>query len=186
MVFCTFANAGRRLAIGNPVGDAGVPVVAWPRAASDPIQAPLTTSRVKTASLDDRGVRIILSPDDNGAGAVATCGGFDGLGMLRQNKGCRRLCGPVAQLGARFHGMEEVTGSIPVRSTNQTNNLDRPEVPGSPDVSVSACRSSDWPANHRVLRVRLACVGAQSLTLSSLGSPGLPVGNCGEAVCVEG
>src|ERR1700722_14971830 len=43
--------------------------------------------------------------------------------MLRQNKGCRCLCGPVAQLGARFHGMEEVTGSIPVRSTNQTNNL---------------------------------------------------------------
>ena len=27
--------------------------------------------------------------------------------------------GPVAQLGARFHGMEEVTGSIPVRSTNK-------------------------------------------------------------------
>jgi hypothetical protein len=31
--------------------------------------------------------------------------------------------GPVAQLGARFHGMEEVTGSIPVRSTNKSNNL---------------------------------------------------------------
>jgi hypothetical protein len=29
----------------------------------------------------------------------------------------------VAQLGARFHGMEEVIGSIPIRSTNQTNNL---------------------------------------------------------------
>ena len=27
-------------------------------------------------------------------------------------------CGPVAQLGARFHGMEEVIGSIPIRSTN--------------------------------------------------------------------
>src|SRR6185437_4338566 len=27
-------------------------------------------------------------------------------------------CGPVAQLGARFHGMEEVVGSIPTRSTN--------------------------------------------------------------------
>ena len=26
--------------------------------------------------------------------------------------------GPVAQLGARFHGMEEVIGSIPIRSTN--------------------------------------------------------------------
>ena len=28
-----------------------------------------------------------------------------------------RKCGPVAQLGARFHGMEEVIGSIPIRST---------------------------------------------------------------------
>ncbi len=26
--------------------------------------------------------------------------------------------GPVAQLGERLHGMQEVTGSIPVRSTN--------------------------------------------------------------------
>src|SRR5512141_2692560 len=26
-------------------------------------------------------------------------------------------CGPVAQLGARFHGMEEVVGSNPTRST---------------------------------------------------------------------
>ena len=35
--------------------------------------------------------------------------------------------GPVAQLGARFHGMEEVVGSIPTRSTNyiysKINNL---------------------------------------------------------------
>ena len=34
--------------------------------------------------------------------------------------------GPVAQLGARFHGMEEVIGSIPIRSTNNpfnTNDL---------------------------------------------------------------
>jgi hypothetical protein len=29
----------------------------------------------------------------------------------------------VAQLGARFHGMEEVVGSIPTRSTNHLNNL---------------------------------------------------------------
>jgi hypothetical protein len=28
--------------------------------------------------------------------------------------------GPVAQLGARFHGMEEVVGSIPTRSTNSS------------------------------------------------------------------
>ena len=29
----------------------------------------------------------------------------------------------MAQLGARFHGMEEVIGSIPIRSTNKPNNL---------------------------------------------------------------
>src|ERR1700757_1743531 len=28
--------------------------------------------------------------------------------------------GPVAQLGARFHGMEEVVGSIPTRSTKSS------------------------------------------------------------------
>jgi hypothetical protein len=55
---------------------------------------------------------------------------FDGLGMLQQNKGCSSLCGPVAQLGARFHGMEEVTGSIPVRSTNPFNNLDHASLQG--------------------------------------------------------
>ena len=35
--------------------------------------------------------------------------------------------GPVAQLGARFHGMEEVAGSIPARSTNLPNQLDKQE-----------------------------------------------------------
>ncbi len=30
---------------------------------------------------------------------------------------CSLISGPVAQLGARFHGMEEVVGSIPTRST---------------------------------------------------------------------
>jgi hypothetical protein len=31
--------------------------------------------------------------------------------------------GPVAQLGARFHGMEEVVGSIPTRSTILPENF---------------------------------------------------------------
>ena len=30
----------------------------------------------------------------------------------------------MAQLGARFHGMEEVVGSIPTRSTKSLNQLD--------------------------------------------------------------
>jgi hypothetical protein len=31
-------------------------------------------------------------------------------------------CGPVAQLGARFHGMEEVVGSIPTAPTNHPSD----------------------------------------------------------------
>jgi hypothetical protein len=32
----------------------------------------------------------------------------------------------VAQLGARFHGMEEVVGSIPTRSTSYFKHLEAP------------------------------------------------------------
>ncbi len=44
---------------------------------------------------------------------------FDSRAVVPQNK----KSGPVAQLGARFHGMEEVIGSIPIRSTKPFNNL---------------------------------------------------------------
>ena len=47
---------------------------------------------------------------------------IDEFPPLHENKESHR--GPVAQLGARFHGMEEVIGSIPIRSTNPFNNLD--------------------------------------------------------------
>jgi hypothetical protein len=44
----------------------------------------------------------------------------------------------VAQLGARFHGMEEVIGSIPIRSTNkllQCSDLVLPEpFPEGPEA----------------------------------------------------
>ncbi len=46
---------------------------------------------------------------------------FDSDGDLGENEVLplmlRLKSGPVAQLGARFHGMEEVVGSIPTRST---------------------------------------------------------------------
>ena len=45
---------------------------------------------------------------------------FDYLAAVRENyvsKSQYLRRGPVAQLGARFHGMEEVVGSIPTRST---------------------------------------------------------------------
>ncbi len=57
---------------------------------------------------------------------------FDYRGRLRDNKTKARAIqgrlyvrknGPVAQLGARFHGMEEVVGSNPTRSTITHNSL---------------------------------------------------------------
>ena len=42
------------------------------------------------------------------------------------------------------NGMEEVTGSIPVRSTNQTNNLDGASL-RSPEVCDVVRRSGAWP-----------------------------------------
>jgi hypothetical protein len=44
--------------------------------------------------------------------------------VLRTQRRTFLQSGPVAQLGARFHGMEEVVGSIPTRSTKSLNNLD--------------------------------------------------------------
>ena len=43
--------------------------------------------------------------------------------VRRQSVVLSPTSGPVAQLGARFHGMEEVAGSIPARSTNPPNEL---------------------------------------------------------------
>jgi hypothetical protein len=39
------------------------------------------------------------------------------MGGVRVSGAVPPQSGPVAQLGARFHGMEEVVGSIPTRST---------------------------------------------------------------------
>src|SRR5580698_5396669 len=126
MVFCTLARAGRKLVNANPLGAGGAAAAAWARARAEPPIELVTISNVKRASLADCGDGNILSPDENGGRLVATCEAFDGLGMLQQNKGCSLLCGPVAQLGARFHGMEEVIGSIPIRSTNRFNKLRNP------------------------------------------------------------
>ena len=46
--------------------------------------------------------------------------------------------GPVAQLGARFHGMEEVVGSNPTRSTKFLNYLNRPSARRY-DICVMSC-----------------------------------------------
>ena len=53
--------------------------------------------------------------------------------------------GPVAQLGARFHGMEEVVGSIPTRSTTSLDNLD-----GSGAYPPSSRLHSFFPRWHKI------------------------------------
>ena len=56
-------------------------------------------------------------------------GAVDSRARLTQEPGGLKIqgvlpkSGPVAQLGARFHGMEEVIGSIPIRSTNYFQEL---------------------------------------------------------------
>ena len=68
-----------------------------------------------------------LDPQPVASGCAVLCADqasvlFDEPRTLGENtKGARLRAilprGPVAQLGARFHGMEEVVGSIPTRST---------------------------------------------------------------------
>jgi hypothetical protein len=55
-------------------------------------------------------------------------------------EGSARRYGPVAQLGARLNGIQEVTGSIPVRSTTLRSRLTPP-------------RDSGWQATRRVSTV---------------------------------
>ena len=84
------------------------------------------------ATLDPLPQRLMLN---NEAPRKLQEGGIDGSPFAGENKNCPVVkSGPVAQLGARFHGMEEVVGSIPTRSTNLLNNLDgqRPRLGHDP------------------------------------------------------
>ena len=61
-----------------------------------------------------------LGPDFRCVEARAFSGDVDYMPGTTENRRVPpRESGPVAQLGARFHGMEEVIGSIPIRSTKQ-------------------------------------------------------------------
>src|SRR5579859_2844535 len=61
--------------------------------------------------------------------------------------------GPVAQLGARFHGMEEVVGSIPTRSTIFSITYERPDqsvgvIWCQNALTSSKLRSGQPPVHH--------------------------------------
>jgi hypothetical protein len=61
--------------------------------------------------------------------------------------------GPVAQLGARFHGMEEVVGSIPTRSTKPFSQLQVGSFWCLPEAS-SFSFGIQIPQNHPVSQPR--------------------------------
>ncbi len=63
--------------------------------------------------------------------------------------------GPVAQLGARFHGMEEVIGSIPIRSTKSFQQLSE-RNPGAQRTAWEQYGSNENPP-LRPPFVRLNC-----------------------------
>ena len=70
-----------------------------------------------------------------------------GFGLFVFNRG------PVAQLGARFHGMEEVVGSIPTRSTKFFNNLFSPQLrPGDCLEPRHLCRGHPVRRNARLIQ----------------------------------
>jgi hypothetical protein len=53
----------------------------------------------------------------------------------------------VAQLGARFHGMEEVIGSIPIRSTKNLRISDICIVTGNLKQEIDRFLGNPLPAN---------------------------------------
>jgi hypothetical protein len=67
-------------------------------------------------------------------------------------------CGPMAQLGARIHGMDEVVGSKPTRSTNLVRGgWSRGQaVAARPKGSAASCRSLERQCPARPGRPRLS------------------------------
>jgi hypothetical protein len=80
---------------------------------------------------DMRPVRAFCNQRTAGLLFGAPGGRLPGFATERYNKDFP--CGPVAQLGARMNGIHEVTGSIPVWSTNLTSlrSFDWRPIPGS-------------------------------------------------------
>src|SRR5271165_4480323 len=75
------------------------------------------------------------------AAGLTKVSGWEKINLCPAFAGHPAECGPVAQLGARFHGMEEVVGSIPTRSTKSPNNLDAANSCSDGICSPPFCRS---------------------------------------------
>ena len=72
-------------------------------------------------------VLVIQSGECRAAG-LTKVSGCEKIRACPRFTGIPAECGPVAQLGARFHGMEEVVGSIPTRSTIKSTTYRYPPL----------------------------------------------------------
>ena len=86
--------------------------------------------------------------------------------------------GPVAQLGARFHGMEEVVGSIPTRSTKSLHGLAPIAIlipKFFPVISYLCCQSllvlTTRPARYCAANVLIRSVGETTKITCEISLP---------------
>ena len=79
-----------------------------------------TAEDAKDADVIGKGTTISSASVVSAALLVAALTNFSRSAKINESSARQSsvpISGPVAQLGARFHGMEEVVGSIPTRST---------------------------------------------------------------------
>jgi hypothetical protein len=97
--------------------------------------------------VEGRGCRRVLLQSSGREGVGGVAPQFDETMVSGDNiEVVSRPSGPVAQLGARFHGMEEVVGSIPTRSTKSLTNVSiRARVLS---VHFIASRDFAWGLRH--------------------------------------
>ena len=76
----------------------------------------------------------------------------------------------MAQLGARFHGMEEVVGSIPTRSTNLTC-LESITSRYSPSMCKEETRPGRWVSISRSILATIHCVHTLTFTTAAVAVP---------------
>ena len=80
----------------------------------------MVTGETQTPSID---ATLELIGREEVLGAIhAELAAFSGLNFVYSHRSrrynSRLFCGGIAQLGERLHGMQEVSGSIPLTSTN--------------------------------------------------------------------
>ena len=129
---------------------------AFKQAAAAPRGMPSSSSSPHRESWSPRSKSTSASAVDEAHGLTKPC-------AAGQNRDCTPpQCGPVAQLGARFHGMEEVIGSIPIRSTKSCCHRGLKKSPGfcekgSPATMFEVTVDAGFSSGHYLRNYRGKC-----------------------------